>query len=244
MAMARPILLTACFLLSILWGRSVRGISDPVAAAGLTEFTRSALLPQTRSPATLTLEDLPPEFAPLPPTISSEIATQLQVLRQKLGQDTLKPDRFFAFVNPKDWQLVVGFAGTFADIDARSRFDASLQQLQQPESQQLVLNQIQEGLKALGEIQVRESGDRTELTHLGNTAAGMTLMLASESQSLRLDSIAFRRHGTGAFTAVMYAEGTQPLIAARDVAARLDRALLKNDIEASICRLNAPECGR
>ncbi len=244
MAMAKPILLTAGFLLGILWGHPVRGISDPVAAAGLTDFARSALLPQTRSPATLTLEDLPPEFAPLPPTISSEIATQLQALRQRLGQDTLKPDSFFAFVNPENFQLVVGFAGTFANSEARSRFDASLQQLQQPERQQLVLNQIQEGLKAFGDIQITESSERPELTNLGNTAAGMTLMLASESQSLRLDSIAFRRYGTGAFTAVMYADGTQPLIAARDVAARLDRALLKNDIEVSICRLNAPECSR
>jgi hypothetical protein len=95
MAMARSILLTSCFLLSILLGRPVRAISYQVAEVGLTEFARSALLPQTRSPASLTLEDLPPEFIPLPPGIAREVATQLQALRQQLGQDTLKPDSFF-----------------------------------------------------------------------------------------------------------------------------------------------------
>jgi hypothetical protein len=178
--------------------------------------------------ATLTLEDLPPGFTELPPELATQVASRLDILRQQLGQGNLKPENFFTFVNPQNFQIVLGFTGKLPNKPEQASFDSSLQQLQQAEAQQQMLSQLQEKLKAFGEIKVTDSGTLPGLNDVANASTGLTLGLEMQGQPLRMDLAAFRRNTVGAFTAVMYAKGGQPAVAVGDVARKLDGRIVQS----------------
>ncbi|HEY9673476.1 MAG TPA: hypothetical protein V6D11_18680 [Waterburya sp.] len=181
--------------------------------------------PSTPVLAALTVEDLPPGFTELPPEIAASIASRLEVLQQQIGPGNLKPENFFAFVNPQNFQIVLGFTAKLPNQAEQSRFDGSLKQLTEPEVQQRTLNLLQEQLKAFGQVKVTEYRPIPELNTLANASTGITLGLEMRGQPLRLDLAAFRRNATGAFTGVIYANGAKPLVGVGDVAQKLDRRI-------------------
>lgn len=199
-----------------------------IAQSGIAVIVpQIAAEPSASEPATLTLQDLPPGFTTLPPELAAEVASRLESLKQQLGQANLKPEKFFAFVNPQNFQVVLGFTGKFPSESEQASFDTSLQQLQQPEAQQLLLSQLQGKLQGFGGLQVTEYEAIPELNNLANASTGVGFGLEMQGQPLRLDVAAFRRNGVGAFTAVMYAKGEQPTIEVGDVARKLDEQIVK-----------------
>ncbi|MBD2015510.1 hypothetical protein H6F96_16250 [Microcoleus sp. FACHB-53] len=177
------------------------------------------------TPATLTLEDLPPGFTELPPELATMLASRLEMLKQELGQGNMKPENFFAFVNPKNFQIVLGFTGKLPNQSEQTSFDASLDKVKQPDVQQQTLSVLQEKLKSFGEIKVTEYRPIPDLNNLANASTGMTLGIEMQGQPLRLDLAAFRRNATGALTGIMYATGEQPLVGVGDLARKLDQRI-------------------
>ena len=149
---------------------------------------------QSVSAPTLTLDDLPPGFTALPPEIASAIASRLDSLRQQVAQVDLKPENFFAFVNPQNFQLVLGFTGKLPNEQEQANFDASLQKLQQPDTQQQAIALLQEKLKKIRGMKVTEYRLLPEANNLANASTGLALDMEMQGQPLRLDFAAFRRN--------------------------------------------------
>lgn len=194
-----------------------------IAQQGITQsIPKIAAEQSTSAQATLTLADLPPGFTELPPELATAVASRLDSLRQQLGQENLKPDNFFAFVNQQNFQVILGFTGKLPNQPEQTSFDTNLKRLQQPEAQQQMMSQIQEKLKGMGGIKVTEYKALPALNEMANASTGMTMGLEIQGQPLRLDFAAFRRNSVGAFTAVMYGNGEKPVLPLGDVAQKLD----------------------
>lgn len=198
-----------------------------IAKLGITDTILKLAAEPTPAATSLTLKDLPSGFTELPPEISAALSSRLDVLSQQIGQGTLKPENFFAFVNPQNFQIVLGFTSNIPDQPQQASFDANMQQLSKPEVQQQMLSQLQERLKKLGEVKVTEYRTLPGLNDLANASTGLTLGLETRGQPLRVDVAAFRRNSTGAFTAVMYPLGKQPQVNVGDVARKLDGRIVQ-----------------
>lgn len=191
---------------------------------------------ETAVAASLTLQDLPAGFQELPAEIRPAIAAQLDTIKRVLGQQNLSLDNYFAFINPQQLQVVLGFSTILPNQPlALLKFDASLRQLQQPKLRQQLVNQVEQGLKAspLG-INVVEEAALPELNNLANLSAGMTLALQMQNlPPLRTDIAAFRRNQVGSLTAVFYLDGTKPVVSIKDVATKLDDRLMQSSAAAN-----------
>jgi hypothetical protein len=181
--------------------------------------------PTQPTQATLTLEDLPSGFTELPPNIAAMLASRLEVIKQQLGQENMKPENFFAYVNPQNFQIVLGFTGKLPNHAEQASFDASMEKAKQPDVQQKTLSLLQEQLKTFGEVKVTEYRLIPELNNLANASTGMTLALEMKGQPLRFDVAAFRRNTMGALTGVIYANGEKPAIGVGDLARKLDQRI-------------------
>lgn len=231
--MAKKLSLSLCLLAGVI-------IAGVPARAAITTAPTVSQLPLTAKPgivksilqiaadqtapkqATLTVEDLPSGFRELPPELAASIASRLEVLKQELGQGNMKPENFFAFVNPQNFQIVLGFTGNLPNQAEQASFDASLEQVKQPEIQQRTMSVLQEKLKAFGAIKVTEYRLIPDLNNVANASTGMTLAMEMKGQPLRMDLAAFRRNAMGAFTAIMYTNGEQPVVGVGDLARKLD----------------------
>lgn len=199
-----------------------------IAQEGIAKIILQVAAEQPASTAaTVTLQDLPAGFRELPPELSAALSSRLDILAQQLGQGNLKPENFFAFVNPQDFQIVLGFTSQLSEPSAQASFDANMQQLQKPEVQQQMLGQLQERLKRAGEIKITDYRTLPGLNDVANASTGITLGLETKGQPLRLDFAAFRRNSVGAFTAVMYPNGGQPKVAVGEVARKLDSRIVQ-----------------
>lgn len=199
----------------------------PVAQQGIAETLLQMAAEQPAPKAALTLSDLPSGFTELPPEISAALSSRLEVFSQQLGQGKMKPENFFAFVNPENFQIVLGFTSKIPNQPEQTSFDANLQQLQKPEVQQQMLSQLQEKVKKLGDIKVIEYKALPDLNNLANASTGIAMELEMKGQPLRIDCAAFRRNSVGAFTAVMYPKGEQPKLAVGEVAQKLDTRIVQ-----------------
>ncbi|MBD1877926.1 MULTISPECIES: hypothetical protein [unclassified Coleofasciculus] len=209
-------------------------------SAPASEASPAASPAPTTQPASsevkLTLEDLPAGFQELPPDVAVEIASKLDVLRQQLTQANMKPENFFAFVNPENYQIVLGFTGNMPNQPEQANFDAGLQEMQNPQKQQQMLSLLRERLKAYQGLEVVEYKPLPELNNLGNASSGMTLALKIQQQPVRMDIAAFRRNSTGALTAVMYVNGKKPAVQVGDVVRKLDSRILQVSPAANLPR--------
>ncbi|MBD1922335.1 hypothetical protein H6F77_14760 [Microcoleus sp. FACHB-831] len=233
--MAKKLSLILGLLAGTLLAASPAVTSPLVGAPQITaqqQVSPSETPPKTTD-ATLTLEDLPPGFQELPPEITAQIASQFQTLVQQVSQQSVKPDKFTAFVNPQNFQLIVAFTGKLPDTAGQAQFDASLQQLQQPQVQQQLKTRLQQMLQAYQGIKVVDYQPLTELYSLANASTGLTLAVDMQGQPLRMDAAVFRRNAVGAFTVVTYVNGNKPTIGVGDVARKLDGKILQSSPSAN-----------
>ncbi|MEQ9620545.1 hypothetical protein [Coleofasciculus chthonoplastes] len=195
--------------------------------------TASSTVPQTIAQAStssnvkLLLEDLPEGFQELPPELAASLASQFRLLTQQFQEANLNPENLFAFVNPESFQIVLGFTSPLSSEQDWVNFDTTVQQLQQPEIQQLLVSQLKQRLQGMGEINVLEYKPLPELNNFADTSTGFTLGIDMEGTPLQLDMATFRRGGMVAFTGVMYVNGQMPLIQVGDVAQKLDSRLVQ-----------------
>lgn len=240
--MSKRISLNLCLLFGVLFVQFPAQAATPaIAKLGIADAMLTLAVEPTPAASTLTLKDLPPGFTELPPEISAALSSRLDVLSQQLGQGNLKPENFFAFVNPQDFQIVLGFTSKIPNQTQQASFDASMQQLSKPEVQQQMLTQLQERIKKLGEIKVTDYRTLPGLTDVANASNGVTLGLETRGQPLRVDVAAFRRDATGAFTAVMYPTGKQPKVGVGDVARKLDGRIVQLPASSPSPSTNVPK---
>lgn len=217
-----------CICTSLLGATSALAIPKHVLLSTNREATPT-LLAQAPSPAptVLTAEDLPTGFVEIPPTVREQIIGQFEVLTEEFGQDTLKIDDLFGFFNPEKFQAVIGFTGGLPTASDRENFDANLQKLQDPKIQQQILNQIQEKLKGVGDIEVKNYQSLPELNTLADASTGISLELTMEGEAFQIEIVTFRRQGTGAFTAVIYPQSGDA-VALKGLAEKLDRRIVES----------------
>ncbi|MCL1472561.1 hypothetical protein LAY57_18000 [Argonema antarcticum A004/B2] len=220
--MLRKLAITLCLLTGTTW---TGGFLLPVFAAD--PVPSSATQQQTPANSALMLEDLPPGFRELPADVAAEVSTKFEALREQLTQAGMKPNKFFAYINPQNFQIVFGFTGELSEQPDRANFDATLKQIQEPEYQQQLMSQYREALKASQGIEILEYGSMPELNNVADTSSGMTVSVSMQGQPLRLDVAAFRRSNVGAFTGIMYPKGRVPTVQLGYVARKLDNRILR-----------------
>lgn len=225
--MLKRIPLNLCLLFGLLFAFPAQAATPAIAKLGIADTMLKLAVEPTPAASTLTLKDLPPGFRELPPEISAALSSRLDILGQQIGQGNLKPENFFAFVNPQDFQVVFGFTNKIPSQPQQASFDASMQQLSKPEVQQQMLAQLQERLKNMAEIKVTDYRTLAGLDDIANKSTGITVGLETKGQPLRMDIAAFRRDATGGFTAVMYPTGKPPQVAVGDVARKLDGRIVQ-----------------
>jgi hypothetical protein len=206
--------------------------TGPVQAVPVAQTSSPSFEKRTASASTLTLQDLPSGFQELPAQIKSLIAAQLNTIKRVLGQQNLQLDNSFSFVNQQPLEVVLGLNATLPNQPLTLlRFDASLQQLQQPN----IAKKLQEELQAVQPgINVVDYKVLPDLNNIANSSRGITLAIKMKDiPPLRMEIVGFRRNKVGSFTAVFYLDGTQPVISVKDVATKLDDRILQSSPAAN-----------
>ena len=205
----------------------------PAQAVPVTPTPNPPSSEPAASPVTLTLQDLPAGFQEVPPEIKPQFAAQLENLKQALVQQNLQLDNSFVFVNPDQIQLVLGFTGMLRDQPQQAKFDAGLQELQQPEARQQLISKVQKGLQSVQGIEVVGYEALPELNNLADESTGMTLALKMQGIPVRMQIAGFRRSQVGSFTAVLYLDGAKPVLPVKDVVSKLDNRILQSSPSAN-----------
>lgn len=223
--------LSLCLLTAVIWTGSVNSAifaqTTPEATQQLPAATTTPA--QTYNNAILTVQDLPSGFQEIPPEIAKQIQSKFDVLSTQLAKAGMKPEKFFAFINQETLQMVVGFTGLIPNQSDQANFDATLKQMQQPEYQKQMINEIKETLtNSEQEIKIREYGTVLSVNNIAESATGMTVAIDSQGQVFQVDLAAFRRSNVGAFTAVLYPQEKRPTInLLDDVARKLDARIVQ-----------------
>ena len=229
--MLKKLPLTLCLLTGFIFSGTIAraAIQQRVVQSGIAEPANSQIIAQpiSSSAATLTLEDLPPGFQQLPPTLISQLASQFEAFSQQLAPGNLNPENFFAFVNPATFQMVLGFTGDVPEQSEQMNFDTNLQKLDDPQAQEQVVDLVTEKLKEFGGIQVENYALMPEMKTLADASAGMTMLVNMQGQPLRLDMAGFRRNDVVAFTGVLYPNEQESIVQVRELVNKLDDRIVK-----------------
>jgi hypothetical protein len=185
------------------------------------------------SATTLTIQDLPPGFKEIPPEIQQQISSRLDPFKQALARDNIQLDKFFAFINPDQFQVVFGFTGVLPSQPQQAKFDATVQNLQRPEVLQQQMGRLQERLKSSRTVKIVSYKSLPDLNRLANASTGLTVQFDYQGQPLQVDLAGFRRNQVGAFTGVLYSTKSLPQVAVKDVATKLDTRILQVSPAAS-----------
>lgn len=151
-------------------------------------------------------QDLPREFQAMP-------AEELAKLKQELGQEDWSVESLFAFMEPNNFEMLLGMTTLLKNPQEQNDFEAILAS---PESLQRV---IAEGMGATQIIQQTP----LRLENVGQAVAGVNLKLNLEGVPANLDIVAFRRDAVGAFVFLLYLEGQTPRRPIANLAGILDR---------------------
>ncbi len=171
------------------------------------------LLAQTPnfSQLVLTVQDLPKSFQAMP-------QADLEQLRRDLTQEDFPVASVFAFMDPNNFELVMGITTQIQSPAEQQDFDRTLNQ---PAVLQAMLTE------GLGQTEIKGQQPLTNLNNIGNSAGGVSLDVDLEGVPARLDIIAFRRDVVGAFVFVMYLNEETPVMPAAEVARKLDERVVK-----------------
>ncbi len=232
--MSKELLLT----ISLLFGVILAGGSPMVtSAANVPQVVAENQAPSSvPSSVKLTVADLPPGFEPLPPEIATMLSSKLGAFRQQLALVNTKPEDLFAYWNPESFQIILGTTSNLTKPQEQAAFDATLQQLQKPEVQQKMIEQLQQQLKVFKEVALEVTGYKAlpELNKLTNSSTGFAVDMNVQGQPVRMDLAVFRRNQVGAMTAVMYLKDQPPTVSVGDVAHKLDSRIIKSNPSANL----------
>jgi hypothetical protein len=150
-------------------------------------------------------QDLPSGFQGMP-------ADQLNQLRQELTQDGLSIGSVFAFMEPKNFEMLIGVTTPLQSPQEQNDFEAILA------SPGALQRMITEGMGATQILQQTP----LRLENIGEAVAGVNLKLNMEGVPANLDIVAFRRDAIGAFVFLLYLEGQIPQRPIANLARTLD----------------------
>lgn len=151
-------------------------------------------------------QDLPREFQAMP-------AEELAKLKQELGQEDFSVESLFAFMEPKNFEMLLGMTTSLKSQQEQNDFEAFLAS---PESLQRVMTEGMGATQILQQTPLR-------LENVGQAVAGVNLKLNLEGVPANLDIVAFRRDTIGAFVFLLYLEGQTPRRPIANLAQILDR---------------------
>lgn len=221
--------LSLCVLTSAIWA----SINIPVVFAQTPEAATQQLpattpvATQSYNNAVLTAQDLP-GFKELPPEVAKPIQAQFEILSTQLAKAGMKPEKYFAFIDEKNLQIVVGFTGLISNQSDQANFDLTLKQMQQPEYQQQMIEQIRELIKKNQGLKILDYGIVPGVNNnIADSSSGMSVGVDLQGQLLQLDLAAFRRSNVGAFAAIMYRKGDRPSVNLDTVARQLDTRIVQ-----------------
>ncbi|MFB2769628.1 hypothetical protein ACE1AT_10100 [Pelatocladus sp. BLCC-F211] len=207
-------------------------VAIPVQAVPSADTPKEATSPALEKKApiqitTLTLQDLPSGYKEIPPELKEAIATQLEPFKQLIAKENLPLNNFFAFIDPKKMEVVMGFTGMLANPTQQAQFDAALQQVQKPEFEKEI-KKLQQTLPSDQQVQLLGYKNLPETNKLANNSTGFSLGAKVQDLPVNFDVIGFRRSNFGSFTTIMYLTEKQPSISVKDIATKLDGRFLKS----------------
>ncbi|MFB2833731.1 hypothetical protein [Floridanema evergladense] len=222
--------LSLCLLTSAIWAStSIPVVFSQTPPATTQQVPVTIPLPApSYNNAALIAQDLPTGFKEIPPELAKTIQTQFEILSTQLSKAGMKPEKYFAFVDEKTLQIVVGFTGLISNPSDQANFDSTVKQLQQPEYQKQMIDDIKKNIKPDQALKILEYGMVPTVNNsIADTSSGMTVGIDMQGQLLQLDLAAFRRSNVGAFTAIMYRKGDRPTVNLDDIARKLDTRIVQ-----------------
>ncbi|MCI0441283.1 MAG: hypothetical protein L0177_19445, partial [Chloroflexi bacterium] len=150
-----------------------------------------------------TLADLPGGFQETSPA-SMGLAPGTELY------ENLTIDESFAYISVLSSQFVFGSTASVPDQVTQAGFDIALGQ---PD---FIIDLI--ATRIIGGATVTEQAALPALDAIGDASSGLTGVFDTNIVQLRVDVVAFREGGTGAFVAVMYLVEDAPIVSVEDVA--------------------------
>ena len=201
--------------------------TNPVMAQG---NSMPLSLPQENNPGLLQPEDMPPEFRVLPSPVARSIGDRLRVVTRFFGQENFQLDRYSAFVNPADLQIILGFTGSLPNQNDQASFDTTMRQLQQPQFQQQLVNLLRRNIAELPQVSIIDSQPLRNVNDVANASAGLRMTVQFRDQVWLIDAVPFRRDRVGALAAVVYPRNVASPLPVSAVARRLDDRIIENSL--------------
>lgn len=183
----------------------------PLLAEGLLSQRGSAQGVQPRnqnrdwSQLVIRAQDLPSGFQGMPPD-------QLNQLRRELSQEDFSVASVFAFMEPNNFEMLLGITTPLQSPQKQREFEAILAS---PGSLQRLVTE------GMGTTQILQQTP-LRLENIGEAVAGVNLKLNMEGVPANLDIVAFRRDTIGAFVFLLYLEGQTPKMPIANLARTLD----------------------
>jgi hypothetical protein len=172
------------------------------------------------SKAVITKQDLPPNF-------EESLPNDLAALKKDLNTQEFSAQTVFQFANTQDIsQLQIIMGGTFliADRIGQTRVDFNSPDFNAETLTRSLTNGLAGAFQQsrgvdLGRQPIQQL---TNLSGIGNFAAGATTLLNVEGFSLRMDVVGFQRGKIFAFVSVAYIDGSVSAVPIRELARKLD----------------------
>jgi hypothetical protein len=175
-------------------------------------------------------EDIPPEFRELPSNVARSIGDRFRVVTRFFGQETFQLDRYSAFINPADLQVVLAFSGSLPTQADQLDFDSAMRRLQQPDFQQRFLGLLRQSALELPQVSILNYQPLANLNQLANSSTGVRMTVQAGDRVWVMDIVPFRRSTVGALAVVIYPrEVTNPLSVAT-IAQRLDGRIIPSTL--------------
>jgi hypothetical protein len=176
----------------------------------------------------LTKADLPSGFQEVPPELKSQVISQLGTfIQQQMPGATLKPENLAGFFNPETSEVVMSYTDKLSNQSSQAQLDNTLKQIQQPQTRQKLLGQLQAQATKLKDYQVEvvDLQPIAGLSNLADSSAGMAINLKIQGQPVLAHIVTFRRNATAAIAAVGNLNGQQPSLKLGDIAGTIDKRL-------------------
>jgi len=215
--------LTATFVVG---KRPPDGVASSATAATSTSAptashtaTNTPIASPTPSPVTLDFSDMLLSLDDLPSGFEEEVIDDLDVFNEGTAEEQWPIRAACLFIEPDEYQFVLGAVQFLPDRFDQVQNDALLQR---PE---FLLESV---LPTMGLGELLDEAVLPGLDGIGDASAGFTFAVESAEGGLpvRLDMVAFRRDVVGAYVAVMYVLGENPVVQAGDLAQVFDELII------------------
>jgi len=163
------------------------------------------------SQAVLTIEDLPSGFE----AIALE---EIGITKDDLSNNEFKVESTFAFLEPKNFEFILGFTTLLPSRIDQAGFDLALR------NPEFLAESL---LQGMGGTEILEQNTLPHLNNIGDASAGLTVVANIEGIPMRMDVVVFRRDTVGAFIFVMYLNGDVPMVSIDEAANKLDARISK-----------------